>query len=475
MTDGGRGETGGRQDRPHDRDASCGRHLEQLLASLAGYRHLGLAVSGGADSTALMHLAARWRRRLASPPEITVLTVDHRLRPTSCNEALSVEAAARALGFAHRTLVWQQSRAGSAVQERARAARYALLETAMRQLAIDALVTAHHADDQAETLLMRLARGSGLDGLAGMAPATPFGPGMLVRPMLSVGKDELTRWLGAAGIAWSEDPSNELTAFERARLRRIAPTLAGAGLGTAALAMAARRLARARQAIESAVDAFLATEVRIDPTGLIEVDAARLAAAPEEIAVRAMQRLIAAAAGRGAPAPLGQTERTLARLLRPAAGQRVRATLAGAVVTRKGGRVTLQREPGRAGLPRLTVAPGQTVLWDGRFMVTHAAADGQPLAIGALGRGQAAREAVRGRAAGGMPVAVLATLPAYTTHDGVMSLPRLLPPLVSRPPVNDGGRAGCAPWAVDGPQPVVLARFVNSPLRDWPKGDIDTV
>ncbi len=215
------------------------------LAPLARESALLLAVSGGPDSVALMLLAARWPRRAAGV-KITVATVDHGLRENSREEALQVGRWAGALGFDHRLLSWEGPKPTSRVQESARAARYALLCACAREIAREcALVTAHHADDQAETILFRLTRGSGVAGLSGMASVSTRDGVRLLRPLLDVPKAALEAICDEAGHPFFRDPANENTRFARARLRALSATLSAQGLDRGALLRLGGRAARA--------------------------------------------------------------------------------------------------------------------------------------------------------------------------------------------------------------------------------------
>ena len=219
------------------------------LAPLAGESALLLAVSGGPDSVALMLLAARWPRRAAGV-KITVATVDHGLRENSRDEALQVGRWAGALGFDHRLLIWDGPKPATRIQETARAARYALLCACAREIAREcAVVTAHHADDQAETILFRLTRGSGVAGLSGMASASTRGGVRLLRPLLDVPKAALEAICDEAGHPFFRDPANENTRFARARLRALNATLSAQGLDRGALLRLGGRAARAESAL----------------------------------------------------------------------------------------------------------------------------------------------------------------------------------------------------------------------------------
>ncbi len=197
-----------------------------LFGGLENLRGLLLAVSGGSDSTALLVLAARWAKRLKRPPKLTAITIDHGLRSESAREAAAVKRLARRLGVPHRTLRWRGDKPKSGLQEAARIARYRLLAEAAARAGYEHVLTAHTLDDQAETVLFRLARGSGLTGLAGMAQASVLPVGaetafFLVRPLLHVSKARLVATLKAAGIDHSEDPTNRDPRYARTRLRWV--------------------------------------------------------------------------------------------------------------------------------------------------------------------------------------------------------------------------------------------------------------
>jgi tRNA(Ile)-lysidine synthase len=358
-----------------------------LLEAHAG-EAVGLAVSGGSDSTALMVLFADWlRRRSCNLAQHTVLTVDHRLRPQSSAEAETVAHLAAKLGFRHATLVWEGRKPQTGLQAAAREARYRLMADHTRANGIAALLTAHTRDDQAETLLMRLARGSGLDGLAGMAPSTRLGALRVLRPFLDIPKARLRATLEARAIPWIEDPSNQSPAFERTRLRVGGETLAGLGLTGEMLALTARRLQRARTAIEAMTDSYCADPgvVHTDRCGFFRIDRARLAQAPEEVLLRVLARCIAAAGGSDEPVPLGKLEPIVDRLFRSAATAAGSWTLARALVSEAPEAIQIEREPGRQPPPRLTLAGGASSLWDGRFAVAVAASFEGTLEVGALG------------------------------------------------------------------------------------------
>jgi tRNA(Ile)-lysidine synthase len=231
----------------------AGIPIKTLFAGLEAAPALLLAVSGGPDSLALMLLAARWAALGGmGMPRLHVATVDHGLRPKARMEAEGVAAAAAALGLPHTILTWTGSKPKTRIQERAREARYALLGAHAREIGAAHLLTGHHADDQAETILFRLGRGSGPGGLAGMRRESPAAPGVtLTRPLLGLTKAQLTRICQEAGHAFVDDPSNHDLSYARVRLRAEHEAAKRLGLDTPTLVRLGTRLARAEDALEA--------------------------------------------------------------------------------------------------------------------------------------------------------------------------------------------------------------------------------
>src|SRR6266481_8543833 len=205
------------------------RHAKGLFADWKGVPAIILAVSGGPDSIALMWLAARWRRTLARGPRLIAVTVDHGLRAEAKAEARDVKRLARALDLPHRTLRWTGAKPKTGLPAAARSARYHLLAQAARQSHATHILTAHTRDDQAETLLMRLLRGSGIAGLAAMARESERDGLLLARPFLDLSKARLIATLKKARVGFAEDPTNRDTSFTRPRLRTLMPILAAEG------------------------------------------------------------------------------------------------------------------------------------------------------------------------------------------------------------------------------------------------------
>jgi tRNA(Ile)-lysidine synthase len=326
-----------------------------LFGGLEGFRGLILAVSGGPDSTALLVMAADWakrlKRRLKRSPKLIAVTIDHGLRAESRREAAAVKKLARRLGIAHRTVRWRGEKPKSGLQEAARAARYSLLAQEAIRAGFAHIVTAHTLDDQAETLLFRLARGSGLSGLAGMAPISPLPATgerelFLLRPLLSVPKSRLVATLKEAGIDYNDDPSNRDPRFARTRLRALLPLLAAEGLDAKALTRLGARMRRADAAIEFAVSAACSA-LAPEPwraRGSIVFPAGPFGELPADVALRLLGRAIAHVGNEG-PVELGKLEVLYESLPGPQAS--LRRTLAGALISLRDGKLTVERAPPR--------------------------------------------------------------------------------------------------------------------------------
>jgi tRNA(Ile)-lysidine synthase len=395
--------------------------LDRFFAPLADASLIALAVSGGADSLALMVAVDRWRRRGGSKPGVIVLTVDHRLRKGSRGEALAVQRTAEARGIEARVLTRQGARPSSDIEAAARGARYRLLVDACREAGATHLLVAHHRDDLAETFLLRLKRGAGVFGLAAMRPSLPLGGISLVRPFLGVPRARLAATAAAAKLTPVDDPMNADPRFERARMRRLLPMLAAEGIAPGQLADTAMRLAEAAETIDGAATTLLAEAAEADALAVGWLTAAPFVAASRAVMFRALWRLLVAVGGDDYP-PRHDRLVSLADALLAHGGGRFKRTLAGVVIEWRGGRFAFYREGGREGLASLPLRPGATFIWDHRFEVT--AGKGMPagVTIGPLG-GEHRREV--GVAAGTHPAGALAVVPVLRRKGRIAAAPLL--------------------------------------------------
>lgn len=345
-----------------DNSPISAQRAKGLFADWRNVPAIVLAVSGGPDSIALMWLATRWRRALSRGPRLVAVTVDHGLRAEAAGEARNVKRLARTLGLSHRTMRWTGAKPKSGLPAAARNARYRLLAQAARESGATHILTAHTRDDQAETLLMRLLRGSGIAGLAAMARETERDGVLLARPFLNVPKSQLIATLRKAKVGFEDDPTNRDVSFTRPRIRAVMPLLAAEGGDARNLARLASRLARANTAVEILVDGaerYLALRDR-QASSLTRAkisdgqtfDARAFAAMPEEIRLRLLLRAIDRFGHEG-PAELGKVEALLSvldRTLAEAGGRRrprLKQTLAGALISLIDDRISIVPAPPR--------------------------------------------------------------------------------------------------------------------------------
>ncbi|WP_146002579.1 tRNA lysidine(34) synthetase TilS [Telmatospirillum siberiense] len=377
---------------------------------------LAVGVSGGADSLALCLLAEDWAR--ARGGRVEALIVDHALRSESAAEALQVAGWLAERGISHHILRWEGAKPSSGVQAAAREARYRLTRDWCSRHGVLYLLLGHHRDDQAETFLLRLGRGSGVDGLSAMAPVSALPDVLLLRPLLDVPHARLMATLRALEQPWVEDPSNASGAYRRVRLRRMAPALSAEGLDGACLAATAGRLARARRALERATCEAMVRAVAFDGSGFAWLRTDELAGMPEEVCLRLLARLCRTIGGEAYPPRLERLERLSEALRSP---QRRRRTFAGCLLTPKKNGWLVCREPGRLA-PSQPVQAGQRVLWDGRFDLFLTGRGGGRID----GLGHQGWLSIRdGLAEPMIPLEVIMTLPALFDHRGISAVPHL--------------------------------------------------
>lgn len=244
---------------------------------------LGIAVSGGSDSVALLHLLHDFSR--AHPVQLHAVTVDHGLRPEAATEAARVATLCDTLHLPHSVLRWTGWDGKGNLQQAARDARYRLITCWAREHRVQTVALGHTLDDQAETVLMRLARGAGVDGLSAMAPRRLARGITWIRPLLGLSRIELRDDLQARDVSWSEDPSNEDTQFDRIKMRQALAVLAPLGIDAQALGQVAFNMARARDAL--GWQAFLeARRIARTEAGAVRIDWRAYRTLPDETARR---------------------------------------------------------------------------------------------------------------------------------------------------------------------------------------------
>ncbi len=352
--------------------------LDELFGGYESFRRIAIGVSGGIDSMALLYLLKRWTQEIgASAPKLYAFTVNHGLRAEAATEAAGVRQYCTRLGVPHETLDWVGEKPTSNIQSEARNARHVLLRQAAEDHGCEALFLAHHLEDQAETFLTRLARGSGVYGLAGIRRERELDGLHICRPLLLISKVRLKALLQTEQVPWFEDPSNQDEQFTRVRFRQAQGELDELGLTATKLSDTARRMARAADAIDVWVDEVAEKACTFHSAGPVRFDSSCLEYVPDEIGLRLVGRLVRYISGAAYMPRLAKLE-GLYEVLKGGEGARA-ATLGGvrfALAKPHGDALWFCfREAGRNGMPEIEVKPGDEGIWDARwrFKAAHSA------------------------------------------------------------------------------------------------------
>jgi tRNA(Ile)-lysidine synthase len=339
---------------------------------------------------------------------LTALTVDHGLRPESADEAKQVGLWLAARGIDHRILRWGGDKPSTAIQTKARQARYDLMEEWCRLNDVTTLAVGHQRHDQAETFLLRLMHGSGLDGLASMAAKRRLGDVSLIRPLLSVSKQRVLATLAERDQPFIADPSNRNPKYERVRVRRLMDEIA---VSEEAIAATVKTLGQTRASMERVMDRAETLLVSRDPMGFAVVDYQGLLQLPAEIAVRVMSRLIRQIGGKRYPPNMD----CVLRLLIKGTG-----TLSGCRIEQRPDGVSLLCRENRGIEPLKPVIPGGRVEWDGRFIIDTKPDCPAGALVGALGVD--GWKQIKDRVSAVIPLSIRATLPAIWVQDKVVKI-----------------------------------------------------
>ncbi len=376
----------------------------------------------------MMHLVHRWLSLQPAVPTtvITVLTVDHQLRSQSWAEAEFVADAALALGFKHQTLTWDEPKPKSGLQNAARTARYSLMLDYCNAHGVEALLTAHTEDDQAETFIMRLKRGSGVDGLSGIAEVSMQRNVAILRPLLAISKAQIIRHCAAHKIAFVTDPGNQNASFERIAVRQNMLLLRKVGLRQEVLARSATRLHRGRQALKEFTEDTLRQAFTVSPLGLGTLKRDAFDKVPEEIKIRLLARVLGLIGGNAQPAESFKIERLALKL----SEREIRTALGGCrIVAVDEHSIAFIREHGRMRNVDLALPAGGSCIWDRRVTLCMAEPCDSPATIRPLGSmsRQSMPDELRAALRQKSPLDRLAALasPAILIGTEVMSVPLL--------------------------------------------------
>lgn len=313
---------------------------------------------------AMLRLAEAWSRQRGGAPRLTVLTVDHGLRTESAHEARQVAEWTGTLGLDHFILAWTGPKPATGIQAKARNARYDLMSGWCRNHDVAWLLTAHTLEDQAETVLMRLARTASIDSLAAIPRLGQWRGIGLFRPLLSTSRHVLRSLLGDLGQSWIDDPSNEDERFERVRIRKAMPVLRELGITAEGLAEFARRAADAVHGLMGAAEGWVGSHVTVHETGYCTFPLVPFTAQTNELKMRMLGLIVSTHGSGKMPEP-----RELELLAAWVDSGGSRRTLGGAMIVRRKAGLLVGREPGRIDPRPVPVPVEGQILWDGRFMV----------------------------------------------------------------------------------------------------------
>lgn len=346
--------------------------LMRAAGPFPGDTAVAVAVSGGADSMTLLALAHDWAATASA--RITALTVDHCLRPESSAEAAQVAVWCAAHGIVHETLAWIADKPEKGIQAAARTARYTLLEDWCRMRGHTELLVAHSQNDQAETFLMRMSRGSGIDGLAAMPLVSDRDGVRLIRPLLTVPRSRIEATAAARSLETVSDPSNQDRRYARIRMRDKLRQLEAHGVSVAAIAGTARVFGNMRAARERDIAGLSGDVAVLHPEGYARIDRARLTAADPEISRGLIAAVLMAVGGLDYPPRRERLDRLMANVLEAGVlegGNFRPRTLGNCVISTHGEDFQFRREH-RTIRHVIPVEVGSRVVWDGRFTLEFA-------------------------------------------------------------------------------------------------------
>ncbi len=397
--------------------------LAEIFEPLKALPSLAVAVSGGADSMALMLMLVAWRQLIGdNAPELCVLSVDHGLRREAAEEVHLVAEISRQYGLTHKAFGWSGTSFDGNTQANARNARYDLMCQWCAQQQISHLLVAHTLDDQAETILLRLARGSGVDGLSAMATSRTWETTVIYRPLLSVERARLLQLVEDVKCPYVSDPSNHDLKYDRVRFRQALAVLGPLGVDAHGLVETATRLAHAREALDAMCVQAIGQTVEIFSAGYCIFEPKQLEQYPYEIKRRVLGRLLRAIAGR----PYSPAHSSLAQLLAwLQVSDKTTRTLGGCLLMVRENKIWIMRETGRTALAKISLHPGQSLVWDNRIRVSLSASAENSTVVKALGVDNYARIKPLLKSNLNYPSALAAGLPSFWHSDALCAVPHL--------------------------------------------------
>ncbi len=386
---------------------------------------IALAVSGGPDSTAMMQIAALSKKLKNN--NVTVIVVDHGLREESKNEANIVGQNAKLLGFKFKILKWDGVKPKTRIQEIARKTRYKLMTSWCKKKGIEKLFLAHHLDDQVETFLMRLGKGSGVDGLAVMNYVTEISSLKLVRPFLEIPKTRFIKILSITNLEWISDPSNFNSDYKRSRIRKILPILSKEGINSKQIGLVIKRMRSAKDALNTQTNILLKKYLsNVDNVAYFLNKELLKDVKEKEILLRVLEKIFMNISGSIYPPRRNKLENIISWILK---NNNIKAkTLTGVVVRKRKSELIFYREPDDC-YKSVNIRPltSRYSCWDDRFFLkANKSNDLQIRALGDVGIKILKEEKILKRQGfQNVPLSAWKTVPGVWSKKRLISVPTL--------------------------------------------------
>ena len=386
---------------------------------------IALAVSGGPDSTAMMQIAALSKKLKNN--NVTVIVVDHGLREESKNEANIVGQNAKLLGFKFKILKWDGVKPKTRIQEIARKTRYKLMTSWCKKKGIEKLFLAHHLDDQVETFLMRLGKGSGVDGLAVMNYVTEISSLKLVRPFLEIPKTRFIKILSITNLEWISDPSNFSSDYKRSRIRKILPILSKEGINSKQIGLVIKRMRSAKDALNTQTNILLKKYLsNVDNVAYFLNKELLKDVKEKEILLRVLEKIFMNISGSIYPPRRNKLENIISWILK---NNNIKAkTLTGVVVRKRKSELIFYREPDDC-YKSVNIRPltSRYSCWDDRFFLkANKSNDLQIRALGDVGIKILKEEKILKRQGfQNVPLSAWKTVPGVWSKKRLISVPTL--------------------------------------------------
>tara|TARA_B110000438_G_scaffold294219_1_gene335294 strand:- start:495 stop:1778 length:1284 start_codon:yes stop_codon:yes gene_type:complete len=389
-----------------------------IFSFLSNKKRIALAVSGGRDSCALMLLISKWLSIKKINIEVHVLTVNHKLRKDSDSECQQVSEIANAYGFNHQILVWEHKEIKASIQEKAREARYKLMLEYIEENMIDALLTGHTLDDQVETFIMRLSKGSGLDGLRSIQEVRDIDGVLLYRPLLSITRNMTTEILKSSNREWIDDPYNQDQKFERIKIRKNIHHLENLNISSENISKSINRLARSQQAIQHTVNYLFHELVEINYLGYITIKKHKFDQCPEDLAIRIIERCLRIVNGEKRVS-LSSLEKVYIDLIRTKKSK----TINGCVIKVLKYKYIITREI--RDIRFIDLKLGDEIIWDNRFNINLKSGAHSNFTIKNLGRSNNLGESLKNTYFENLPSYIIDSLPGGFIKDKLVLLPNI--------------------------------------------------